>query len=304
MDPDLAFEVWSGERAQRIENVLAGALSPQAGIPAPLIDAMRHAVLDGGKRMRPLLAYAAGELAGADPAVVDAPAAALEMMHAYSLVHDDMPCMDDDELRRGKPTVHKEYGEANAMLVGDALQALAFEALVAPLRETIGRGRATLPVAEMVSVLARAAGAAGMAGGQALDLAAVGARLERKQLEAMHQLKTGAMLASAVHLGLLGGGDLSAKMRQAATDYSEAVGLAFQVVDDILDVTADSATLGKTAGKDQAQDKPTYVSILGLAESQALAHQLGLRARQALEPLGPRAGSLARLADFIVHRVY
>jgi farnesyl diphosphate synthase len=303
-DDFLHWMTQQGERVERaLESVLPVSAPAAPGLDGGLYEAMRYAVLGGGKRVRPLLVYAAGEVSGAAPDVLDGCACAVELIHAYSLVHDDMPCMDDDELRRGKPTVHKKYGEAMAMLVGDALQALAFEALVAPQCATLGPARATLPVAEMVAVLARAAGAAGMAGGQALDLGAVGARLDRRQLETMHQLKTGAMLASAVSLGLLGGGGMSAEMRRAATDYSEAVGLAFQVVDDILDVTADSTTLGKTAGKDQAQDKPTYVSILGLAESQALARQLGLRARKALDPLGPRAGKLAHLADFIVHRV-
>jgi farnesyl diphosphate synthase len=260
-------------------------------------------VLGGGKRVRPLLVYAAGEVSGATPAVLDGAACAVELIHAYSLVHDDMPCMDDDDLRRGRPTVHRQYGEAMAMLVGDALQALAFEALVKPLRGDRLPDSATVPVAEMVAVLADAAGARGMAGGQAIDLGAVGIRLQRHQLEAMHQLKTGAMLAASVRLGLLGGGVPSPATATAAAAYAAAVGLAFQVVDDILDVTADSGTLGKTAGKDLAQDKPTYVSILGLAESQALARELGRRARFALEPLGEPAIRLAQLADFVVDRV-
>jgi farnesyl diphosphate synthase len=312
--PADGLALWMNQQGQRVELALEAVL-PALGQARPglggggLLDAMRYAVLGGGKRVRPLLVYAAGEISGAAPDVLDAAACAVELIHAYSLVHDDMPCMDDDELRRGKPTVHKKYGEALAMLVGDALQALAFEALVAPLRAVPlrasgGDGRTPVPVAEMVSVLAAAAGSAGMAGGQALDLGAVGARLDRQQLETMHQLKTGAMLAASVHLGLLGGGVLSPAMAGAAAAYSEAVGLAFQVVDDILDVTGDSKTLGKTAGKDQAQDKPTYVSILGLEESQALARQLGRRARQALEPFGGRASRLADLADFIVHRVH
>jgi farnesyl diphosphate synthase len=212
--------------------------------------------------------------------------------------------MDDDELRRGKPTVHKKYGEAVAMLVGDALQSLAFEALVGPLRGADPDGRTEVPVAEMVAVLAAAAGAGGMAGGQALDIAAVGARIDLAGLETMHRLKTGAMLAASVRLGLLAGGRRDAAMESAAGAYSAAVGLAFQVVDDILDVTSDSATLGKTAGKDLAQDKPTYVSMLGLPESRSLATQLASRAREALAPFGPRTSRLAELADFIVDRVH
>ena len=302
---------WMVRRGECVEQALEAALPQVEGaIPGHgaggLFEAMRYAVLGGGKRVRPLLVYAAGEVSGAAPDVLDAAACAVELVHAYSLVHDDMPCMDDDELRRGKPTVHKRYGEAMAMLVGDALQALAFEALARPLRidGIHGNGdRPSIPVADMVLVLADAAGAAGMAGGQALDLGAVGTRLEREQLETMHRLKTGAMLAASVRLGMLAGGLPSPEKARAVEAYSDAVGLAFQVVDDILDVTADSGTLGKTAGKDLAQDKPTYVSILGLAESQSLARDLGRRARLALEPLGEPAARLAQLADFIVNRV-
>jgi farnesyl diphosphate synthase len=285
-----------------MEAALARLLPASDNAPARLHEAMRYAVLGGGKRVRPLLVYAAGEISGALPAVLDGCACAVELVHAYSLVHDDLPCMDNDDLRRGKPTVHKRYGEAQAMLVGDALQALAFEALVAPLqaREVESRG---LPVAAMVSTLASAAGSLGMAGGQSLDLDAVGARLDRRQLETMHQLKTGAMLAAAVRLGMLGGGAWSPGAAEAITEYSAAVGLAFQVVDDILDVTADSKTLGKTAGKDQAQDKPTYVSILGLAESQVFARELGQRAHRSLACFGERGSRLAELADFIVNRL-
>jgi farnesyl diphosphate synthase len=304
-----AWMARQGERVERaLERVLAAADDAQPGVAASrLHEAMRYAVLGGGKRVRPLLVYAAGEVSGAAPDVLDASACAVELIHAYSLVHDDMPCMDDDELRRGKPTVHRKYGEALAMLVGDALQALAFEALVAPLQSPrqapADSHRTQVPVAAMVSTLAVAAGSAGMAGGQALDLGAIGARLDRRQLETMHQLKTGAMLAASVRLGMLGGGGLPADLADATAAYSQAVGLAFQVVDDILDVTTDSRTLGKTAGKDQAQAKPTYVSILGLAESLALARQLGERARQSLEPLGARASRLAELADFVVNRI-
>lgn len=303
---------WMAERGERVERALDRVLplvggkhraSTDADADADgLHEAMRYAVLGGGKRVRPLLVYAAGEISGALPTVLDGSACAVELIHAYSLVHDDLPCMDNDDMRRGKPTVHKRFGEAQAMLVGDALQALAFEALVAPLRVQ-GVDSGGLPVAEMVSTLAAAAGSLGMAGGQALDLDAVGARLDRRQLESMHQKKTGAMLAASVRLGMLCGGELPAAAAQAVTDYSAAVGLAFQVVDDILDVTADSKTLGKTAGKDQAQDKPTYVSILGLAASQTLARQLGQDARSALAPFGERGARLGELADYIVHRL-
>lgn len=267
-----------------------------------LHEAMRYAALGPGKRLRPLLVVESARLFGVVPEQAAPAAAAIELVHAYSLVHDDLPCMDNDDMRRGKPTVHRRYGEALAMLVGDALQALAFEALVAPLQGEPGAGRA-LPVAEMVATLARAAGAAGMAGGQALDLQAVGSRLDRPALETMHRMKTGAMLAASVRLGMLAGGPVPQGMRGAVDDFSQAVGLAFQVVDDILDVTADSATLGKTAGKDQAQDKPTYVSVLGLEESRVLADELAARARESTERFGERGARLRQLADFIVKRV-
>ncbi|MDO5102494.1 MAG: polyprenyl synthetase family protein [Lautropia sp.] len=288
-----------------LEKVLPASPSGLAPGMAPdvLHEGMRYAVLGGGKRVRPLLVYAAGELVDADPAVLDGAACAVELIHAYSLVHDDMPAMDNDDMRRGRPTVHKQFGEATAMLVGDALQALAFEALVAPMLGQAGQA-AGLPVARMVAGLAVAAGAAGMAGGQALDMAGVGHRLTREQLERMHQLKTGAMLSVSTELGLLAGGDPSPALAEAMARYGRVIGLAFQVVDDILDVTADSATLGKTAGKDEAQDKPTYVSILGLDEARALALSLRAEAHAALDGLGAKADRLRQLADFIVDRFH
>lgn len=301
----LPWPDWMAAQGERVERALDRVLPTvgQAGpglAPAVLHEAMRYAVLGGGKRVRPLLVYAAGEIAGAAPAVLDGAACAVELIHAYSLVHDDLPCMDNDDLRRGKPTVHRRYGEATALLVGDALQALAFGALAESLREDVD-GR--LPVAGMLAALARAAGSLGMAGGQALDLEAVGRRLDRDQLETMHRLKTGALLAVSVDLGLLAGGAPSAVAARAASAYGASIGLAFQVVDDILDVTADSATLGKTAGKDQAHDKPTYVSLLGLDASRALAVSLRRRAHAALEPFGIGGERLRQLADFVVDRV-
>ena len=227
----------------------------------------KRQVLDGGKRVRPLLVYAAGALFDADAAELARAAAAVEMIHAYSLVHDDMPCMDDDDLRRGKPTVHVKYDEACALLVGDALQSQAFEVLadggLDPVRQLA-----------MVRLLAKASGSLGMCGGQAIDLASVGLSLSLQELEQMHRLKTGALLRVSVLLGALAGKALSAEETQALDTYAAAIGLAFQVVDDVLDATADSATLGKTAGKDAADNKPTYVSILGLEQSQALAEKL------------------------------
>ncbi|MDO4683272.1 MAG: polyprenyl synthetase family protein [Lautropia sp.] len=303
----LPLDAWMQARAGHVECVLQKVLpaSPSGMAPglAPeqLHEAMRYAVLGGGKRVRPLLVYAAGELVDASPAVLDGAACAVELIHAYSLVHDDMPAMDNDDMRRGKPTVHKQFGEATAMLVGDALQALAFEALTAPL---LGQAGQAVPVARMVSGLAKAAGAAGMAGGQALDMAGVGHRLTREQLERMHQLKTGAMLSVSTDLGLLAGGEPSPALSEAIGHYGRVIGLAFQVVDDILDVTADSATLGKTAGKDQAQDKPTYVSMLGLDEARALAIDLRAQAHACLAGLGPGADRLRQLADFIVDRFH
>ena len=293
MDPDLAFEVWSGERQQRIEDVLAGALTRQAATPAPLLDAMRYAVLDGGKRMRPLLAYAAGELTSADPLLVDAPAAAVEMIHAYSLVHDDLPCMDNDVLRRGKPTVHVQFGEAMALLAGDALQARAFEVLgAAPLRD--GGGACAL--------LAVSAGGAGMAGGQAIDLAHVGQSMAMPALESMHRMKTGALIRASVLLGAACGHALAPAEHDALERFASAAGLAFQIVDDILDVEGSAAVLGKTAGKDAAQNKPTYVTLLGLQEAKRRAVAVHAEAVAALAPFGAGARRLREIADWIARR--
>ncbi len=293
MDPDLAFEVWSGERQHRIEDVLAGALSLQASIPVPLIDAMRYAVLGGGKRMRPLLAYAAGELVGADPLLVDAPAAALEMIHAYSLAHDDLPCMDNDVLRRGKPTVHVQFGEAMALLAGDALQARAFEVLgAAPLRDSGGA----------CALLAASVGGAGMAGGQAIDLVHVGRSLAMPALEAMHRMKTGALIRAAVLLGAACGRPLAAAEHRALDGFASAAGLAFQIVDDILDVEGSAAVLGKTAGKDAAQNKPTYVTLLGLAEAKRRAVAVHAEAMASLASFGTGARRLREIADLIARR--
>jgi farnesyl diphosphate synthase len=258
---------------------------------------MRYAVLGGGKRVRPLLAHAAGELTGATAGGLEAASAALEMIHVYSLVHDDMPCMDDDELRRGKPTVHVKYDEPTALLVGDALQSQAFVALT---DDTVLDSRAQ---AALVRELALASGSVGMAGGQAIDLASVGLALSRPELETMHRMKTGALLRASVRMGALAGTAPDVATLGALDAYSRAVGLAFQVVDDILDVTTDSATLGKTAGKDAKDGKPTYVSIIGLDASRALAAQLRRDAHEALAPFGERARRLAELADLVVNRV-
>jgi farnesyl diphosphate synthase len=291
-----AFDDWMKTVQAGSEHDLSAFLPTADVIPTKLHAAMRYALLGGGKRVRPLLVYAAGALFGADAATLSRAAAAVEMIHAYSLVHDDMPCMDDDELRRGKPTVHVAYDEATALLVGDALQSQAFVVLseateVPPTR-----------VLAMVRLLAQASGSAGMCGGQAIDLDSVGLSLTLEQLERMHQLKTGALLRASVVLGALAGKDLDQNELNALNVYARAIGLAFQVVDDVLDATADSATLGKTAGKDAADNKPTYVSILGLEPSRALAEKLRLDAHAALEPFGEKALRLRELADLIVQR--
>ncbi|MPQ57371.1 polyprenyl synthetase family protein [Duganella sp. FT27W] len=293
-----AFDDWMKTVQAGSEHDLSGFLPAATATPTKLHAAMRYALLGGGKRVRPLLVYAAGALFDADAAIVARAAAAVEMIHAYSLVHDDMPCMDDDALRRGKPTVHIAYDEATALLVGDALQSQAFVVLAEADISVIPPAR----LAAMLKVLAHASGSAGMCGGQAIDLDSVGLSLTLEQLEQMHQLKTGALLRAAVVLGALAGKDLDAAEMAALDQYSRAIGLAFQVVDDVLDATADSATLGKTAGKDAADNKPTYVSILGLEPSRALAETLRLDAHAALAPFGDKALRLRELADLIVQR--
>jgi len=292
----MTFQDWMKIIQAEVEHDLSAYLPAAAAAPAKLHDAMRYAVLDGGKRVRPLLVHAAGALFGADAQALSRAAAAVEMIHAYSLVHDDMPCMDDDALRRGKPTVHKAYDEATALLVGDALQSQAF---------TVLADTATVPPARLVAMLRLlgfASGSAGMCGGQAIDLDSVGLSLTLAQLEQMHRLKTGALLRASVVLGALAGKDLSESELAALDDYSRAIGLAFQVVDDVLDATEDSATLGKTAGKDAADNKPTYVSILGLEPSIALAEKLRQDAHAALAPFGEQALRLREIADLIVRR--
>jgi farnesyl diphosphate synthase len=288
---------WMDGVLARTEAALDAGLPAADAVPARLHEAMRYAVLGGGKRVRPLICHAAGEATGATPEALDAAAAALEMIHVYSLVHDDMPAMDDDALRRGRLTVHVQYDEPTALLVGDALQSQAFIVLsgtpIAPAQRVA-----------LVRELALASGSVGMAGGQAIDLASVGVALERAELERMHAMKTGALLRAAVRMGALCGGAQPAGVAAALDVYGRAVGLAFQVVDDILDVTADSATLGKTAGKDAKDGKPTYVSMLGLDAARALAGELRETARDALAGLGERATRLGELADFVVERVH
>lgn len=296
---NLSFQDWMGQVQRRTEAALA-AILPDASIsPTRLHEAMRYAVLGGGKRVRPLLAHAAGELAGARPEHLDRVSCAVELIHAYSLVHDDMPCMDDDVLRRGKPTVHVEYDEATALLAGDALQTLAFQALA-----DTSLGLVPAIQLEMLSQLAIASGSRGMAGGQAIDLASVGLQLTRAELEFMHVHKTGALIRAAVLLGARAGAGLSADDLDRLDHYAKVIGLLFQVVDDILDAEADTATLGKTAGKDADNDKPTYVSLLGLSDAHRLAEDMLTDALRTLSPFGARANRLAQLADYIVHRAF
>jgi farnesyl diphosphate synthase len=292
------FSAWVQGCQTRMESVLAAWLPPAHVAPQRLHEAMRYAVLDGGKRVRPLLAFAAGEVTGADVERVQHAAAAVELIHAYSLVHDDMPAMDDDALRRGKPTVHVEFDEATALLVGDALQSLAFDILAG---EALADDAATQ--LKMVRLLAQAAGSRGMAGGQAIDLASVGKPLELAELEFMHIHKTGALIRAAVLLGAQCG-KLSDATAGALDHYAKCIGLAFQVVDDVLDAEASTATLGKTAGKDAAHDKPTYVSLLGAARAREFAQSLRADAHAALDTLGAPAMRLRELADFVVDRTF
>lgn len=293
------FQTWSFAIQQQMELALGAVLPPAHQLPQRLHEAMRYAVLGGGKRVRPLLTFASGEVVQASVERLQYAAAAVELIHAYSLVHDDMPCMDDDVLRRGKPTVHVEFDEATALLAGDALQTAAFEAISA-------RSLCDEPADQlkMVKILATASGAAGMAGGQAIDLASVGKPLSLLELENMHILKTGALIRAAVLLGSYCGETLPQAERDKLDRFAKLMGLAFQVVDDILDVEADSATLGKTAGKDAAHDKPTYVSLLGLKEAKLRAAELESEALDCLSVFGARAERLRELAHFIVHRAF
>lgn len=293
------FQTWEATLQQRMEGVLSDVLPQPSIAPQRLHQAMRYAVLGGGKRIRPLLAFAAGEVAGADPQCVDVAAAAVELIHAYSLVHDDLPCMDDDSLRRGKPTCHLEYDEATALLVGDSLQALAFQLLAErPLAD------ASVAPPEMLRILAVAAGSRGMAGGQAIDGESVGKALPLPELEFMHIHKTGALIQAAVLLGALANGTLETTTRERLERYARCIGLAFQVMDDVLDAETDTATLGKTAGKDAAQGKATYLTLMSVKDARAYAHELLNDALEAIQPFGSGGQRLADIARFIVERSY
>lgn len=289
---------WMSGVQARVEQALDTCLPASNIVPQRLHEAMRYAVLGGGKRVRPLLVFAAGELTGANIEAVEIVASALECIHVYSLVHDDMPCMDDDILRRGKPTVHVEYDEATALLVGDALQTQAFCLLAEHLPQLKPEVRL-----ELIKILAHAAGSRGMAGGQAIDLAAVGKSMSRAELEVMHVHKTGALIRASVLCGALCG-HLQEGPRNVLDHYAKTVGLLFQVVDDILDTQSDTATLGKTAGKDAMANKPTYVSVLGLSESKRFAEELAERANVSLAELGAGAYRLRELTDYIMNRSF
>ncbi|MFA6920623.1 MAG: polyprenyl synthetase family protein [Gallionella sp.] len=292
------FAAWASAHQIRFEEVLRSLLPQPTVAPQRLHQAMRYAVLDGGKRVRPLLAFAAGELAGADVARVNFAAASVELIHAYSLVHDDMPCMDDDVLRRGKPTCHVQYDEATALLTGDALQTLAFQLL-----SKSGLADDAVQQLEMIRLLAQASGSRGMAGGQAIDLDSVGKQLSLPELENMHIHKTGALIRAAILLGAHCG-KVSVEQLDKLDHFGRCMGLAFQVVDDVLDASADTATLGKTAGKDADNDKPTYVALLGVVAARGMAKSLHEEALAALAGFGDEAQCLRELADFIVLRKF
>ena len=283
---------------QRVERALDTRLPATQLTPATLHAAMRYVTLDGGKRVRASLVYATGLAVGAPDTALDVPACDVELIHAYSLVHDDLPSMDNDDLRRGKPTCHKAYDEATALLAGDALQSLAFEILAQDAALTISAPQRL----NMIALLARAAGSQGMAGGQAIDLASAGQAISLTQLEDMHRRKTGALIHAAVMLGAHTRENTNAAKLQALEQYSRAVGLAFQITDDILDVEGRADTLGKNPGVDQARGKPTYTSVLGLAEAKKRAKMLRAQALESLTPLGDNGTLLADLAEFIIER--
>ena len=298
---DVDFQEWATQGRRRVEEVLAQALHQRVpGVvgrgDAVLHEAMGYGVLGGGKRIRALFTMAAGEATGAPASWCETAGAAIECIHAFSLVHDDMPCMDDDALRRGQPTVHVKYGQAQALLVGDALQTLGFD-LLAHLPAPAER------VVSLTRILAHSTGLAGMAGGQAVDIAAVGQSMSQSELESMHALKTGALISASVMMGAACG-QVTAQEQEALARYAARIGLAFQVADDVLDVSADAATLGKTPGKDAASNKPTFVALLGLSGAQGYARGLHQQAVEALAPLGSRSHRLRALAHTVVSRTH
>jgi len=295
----LTFQDWARETAGDMEKTIGALLPPATTIPHRLHDAMRYATLGGGKRVRPMLAFAAGEVASAPTERVRIVAAAVEMIHSYSLVHDDLPCMDDDVLRRGRPTCHIEFDEATALLAGDALQAMAFQIVSAHTLCDDSSDQLAL-----IRLFAEVCGSRGMAGGQAIDLASVDREITLPELEHMHMLKTGALIRASVMMGALCGRALEAAEKQKLDHFAKCIGLAFQVVDDILDCESNTEKLGKTAGKDHDANKPTYVSLLGLNPAKQFANELLQDAHTSLQPFGESARRLHQLADFIVSRDY
>ena len=296
--PTNELKTWQAQAQAQTELLLARLMPSENQLPQSLHETMRYAALDGGKRLRPLLVLAASELGEAVPDAVEAAMAAIELIHVYSLVHDDMPAMDNDSLRRGRPTCHIRYGEAAALLAGDALQTLAFDLLSRPTALPPQRQL------HMLSTLARASGSLGMAGGQAIDLANVGRSITQSELEQMHSLKTGALIRAAVQLGALSCPDVDEAALAALDEYAAKLGLAFQVIDDVLDCAADTTTLGKTAGKDADADKPTYVKLLGLDAARDYAEQLAADAINVLSTFDARATRLRELAEFTVGRKF
>ncbi len=293
-----AFNIWLGDMQLRTEDVLAQHMPAAEIVPQRLHQAMRYATLGGGKRVRALLAYAAGKFCHADLIKIDAAAAAVELVHAFSLVHDDMPCMDNDDLRRGKPSTHKQYDDATALLVGDALQSLAFQLIA---QDTHIQDTQKI---KMLHILASAAGSRGMAGGQAIDLESTGLLLTQAELEVMHLHKTGALIHAATLMGAYSNEQENEEKMHAVDHFSKSIGLAFQVVDDILDAEADTQTLGKTAGKDAQANKSTYVTLLGLSKAKELAAELHANAINALSNYGQEADLLRQLAHFITQRSF
>lgn len=294
-----SFSSWMTSIQHNMETALDRFLPSAELAPQRLHEAMRYVTLQGGKRARPLLVFAAGELVGAQPEQLSRIASAVELIHVYSLVHDDMPCMDDDVLRRGRPTCHVAYDDATALLVGDTLQSLAFDLLSHPMD-----GVSAATQLAMVQLLAKCAGYAGMAGGQAIDLFSIGKQLNRVELEFMHMLKTGALIRASVLMGAQAGRSISRTDLDKLDHFAKCIGLAFQVVDDVLDCEADTSTLGKTAGKDAANDKPTYVSLMGLSEAKQFARELKDDAFDSLSGFGADAQRLRDLADYIVARSF
>jgi geranylgeranyl pyrophosphate synthase len=296
VNTSLSLNEWAQQRRARIESALEKALSKQEQPTSKrLEEAMRYSTLDGGKRLRALLVYATGEAFGVDVKDLDAAACAVEMIHAYSLVHDDMPIMDDDDLRRGKPTCHKAFDDATALLVGDSLQTRAFEML------TDSALTATQQI-KMVKTLAKASGVYGMAGGQAIDLESVGKTVDLTHLQTMHELKTGALIRASVALGALAYNNISQQQLDKLDSYAHSIGLAFQVQDDVLDVTADTETLGKAQGADIALNKPTYPALMGLEQAKQKAQDLISIAHQQLQSFEQDTSVLAKLADFVIER--